>query len=231
MLLQVILENLLVFVYEVKRMVTIEQKLTLFSKLLNQEIKEETQKEQEALDKEYERIIAENKYLIDKQAEQMVEHAKKRAETQKVELISKSRLSSKKEYLMTIEEIIESFMKDVKERIAAFVKTEAYKKYVEKLAEDVSELKGSQNKLIVEVTAEDYKRKAFIEAALLKAGLPEEKIAFEVSKEEILGGFIIKDTILDTKIDESISTLLEESKDRIVELVTSAIEEGGEARD
>lgn len=212
-------------------MVTIEQKLTLFSKLLNQEIKEETQKEQAALDKEYEHMIAENKYRIDNEAAEIIEHAKKRAEMKKVELISKSKLSSKKEYMVAVEEVIETFMEAMKDKIKTFVQTDEYKIYLNRLAQDVSALKTDKNKLKVEVTAEDYKNKEVIEAALIKAGLDKKQLEFEVTNEEILGGFIIVDTLLNTKIDESMNTLLEESKDRIVELVTSAIEEGGEQID
>ena len=50
-------------------MVTIEQKLTLFSKLLNQDIKEEMDEKFAQLEKEFERKIAENKFAVDKSVE------------------------------------------------------------------------------------------------------------------------------------------------------------------
>ena len=56
-------------------MVTIEQKLTLFSKLLNQELKEEIEKKIVELEKEYEAKIAESKYKIDKEAKHIIEDA------------------------------------------------------------------------------------------------------------------------------------------------------------
>ena len=77
-------------------MVTIEQKLTLFSKLLNQNLKEVAQKEMKELDKRYEKIIAESRFKIDQEASEIVERAKRQAEAKRMELLSKGRLSIKK---------------------------------------------------------------------------------------------------------------------------------------
>ena len=72
-------------------MVTIEQKLTLFSKLLHQDIKEETDQKFYELEKEYEKISAESKICTDKEAAQIIEQAKRRAESKQIELISKGK--------------------------------------------------------------------------------------------------------------------------------------------
>ena len=79
-------------------MVTIEQKLTLFSKLLNQDIKEEMDEKFAELEKEFEKKIAENKFAVDKEATEIVEQARRRAETKKVEavyLVRKKRCKSR----------------------------------------------------------------------------------------------------------------------------------------
>ena len=87
-------------------MATIEQKLTLFSKLLNQDIREEANEKLLALDKEYEKLMAENKFETDKQASEIVEQARKQAELKKVERISKGRMASKKEMMLIKEELV-----------------------------------------------------------------------------------------------------------------------------
>ena len=58
-------------------MVTIEQKLTLFSKLLNQDIKEEMDEKFAELEKEFEKKIAENKFAVDKEATEILVRKKR----------------------------------------------------------------------------------------------------------------------------------------------------------
>ena len=62
-------------------MVTIEQKLSLFSKLLQQDIKTEIGEKIEAMEKEYEVIMAEQKRKVDKDADDIIEHERKKIET------------------------------------------------------------------------------------------------------------------------------------------------------
>ena len=73
-------------------MVTIEQKLTVFSKLLNQDIKEEMDEKFAQLDREYEKRLAESKFEVDRRAAEIVAQARKCAEIKKIEVLSRSKL-------------------------------------------------------------------------------------------------------------------------------------------
>lgn len=210
-------------------MVTIEQKLTLFSKLLNQDIKEEIDKKLNDLEKEYEKRIAENKFATDKEATEIVEQARKRAEIRKVELISKGKLARKKEMMMLKEQLIERFMVALEDKVKGFTTTEAYKAYLQKTIQGLKSLKEYENDLIVYLTKSDYENnKDFIQDALAKVGLKHEKLNFEVATEDILGGLVIKDPILSMRIDESIRALLNEEKDQIIEKISLTVGKVGE---
>ena len=65
-------------------MVTIEQKLTVFSKLLNQDIKEEMDEKFAQLDREYEKRLAESKFEVDRRAAEIVDQARKCAEIKNI---------------------------------------------------------------------------------------------------------------------------------------------------
>ena len=136
-------------------MVTIEQKLTLFSKLLNQDIKEEMDEKFAQLEKEFEKRIAENKFAVDKEATEIIEQARRRAETKKVELISKGRLSSKKEAMQVKRELIERFLKALEEKVVNFSKTPEYLKYLSCTISELNELAEGQNNLEVYLTQND----------------------------------------------------------------------------
>lgn len=210
-------------------MVTIEQKLTLFSKLLNQEIKEEVDKKFSELEKEYEKRIAENKFAIDKEANEIVEQARRRAEIKKVELLSKGKLASKKDMMMMKEQLITRFMTTLEEKIKVFTATNDYRTYLNQIIRELKSLKSWENDLVVYLTKSDYEHnKEFIKEALVGIGLKADKLSFEVAEEDILGGLIIKDLIFSTRIDESIRALLEEEKSQIIERISLAIGEAGE---
>lgn len=210
-------------------MVTIEQKLTLFSKLLNQDIKEEIDKKLNDLEKEYEKRIAENKFATDKEATEIVEQARKRAEIRKVELISKGKLARKKEMMMIKEQLIERFMVALEDKVKVFTTSEEYKAYLQKAIQGLKGLKGYENDLMVYLTKSDYENnKDFIQEALVKVGLKYEKLNFEVATEDILGGLVIKDPVLSMRIDESIRALLDEEKDQIIEKISLTVGRVGE---
>lgn len=210
-------------------MVTIEQKLTLFSKLLNQDIKEEVDKKFSELEKEYEKRIAENKFAIDKEASEIVEQARRRAEIKKVELLSKGKLASKKDMMMMKEQLITRFMSALEEKIKIFTATNDYRVYLNQIIQELKSLKSWENDLVVYLTKSDYEHnKEFIKEALTGIGLKADKLSFEVAEEDILGGLVIKDLIFSTRIDESIRALLEEEKSQIIERISLAIGEAGE---
>lgn len=211
-------------------MVTIEQKLTLFSKLLNQDIKEEIDKKFNELEQEYEKRIAENKFRVDKEATEIVEQARRRAELKKVELISKGKLSSKKEMMLIKEELIVRFTTALENKIKDFTRTEDYRLYLTKKFQELESLKGNKNHLEVYLTPFDYDtNQSFIKEGLVKMGLSAEKLSFNLSDQDMLGGLIIEDKVLSTRIDESIRTLINDKKDEIIEKISIAIGEVGGA--
>lgn len=213
-------------------MVTIEQKLTLFSKLLNQEIKEEMDEKFVQLEKEYEKRMAESKFQTDKEANEIIEQARKRAEIRKVEWISKGRLDSKKEMMQVKEEVISKFMNALEAKIVAFTETEAYLKYLEKLLQNTSASELGKGSLEIELTKADYdKHQKWISNVLGEQGISKEQIHFSVTKEKILGGMIINNLEESTRMDLSIMAVLEEAKDHIVEKITRAIGEAGDQAD
>lgn len=210
-------------------MVTIEQKLTLFSKLLHQDIKEEVDKKMLELDKEYEQRITLSKEKVDKDAEAVIENAIKRAESKKIELISKGKMSSKRECMLAKERYINTFIEHLKEKVKLFTESEAYRDYLNQYMMQFKDLNDSQNKLVIYMTARDYdNHKKFIKEKLISLGIDKESLSFEIADDSILGGIIIEDPKLNMRMDTSIAALIQESKGRIIETVFGAIEEAGE---
>ena len=210
-------------------MVTIEQKLTLFSKLLNQDIKEEMDEKFAELEKEFEKKIAENKFVVDKEATEIVEQARRRAETKKVELISKGRLSSKKEAMQVKREVTERFLKALEEKVVAFTKTPEYLTYLSQVISGLKELAEGKNNLVVYLAQNDYDNHLEeIKKGLNGIGITSDRVDFEVAQTPILGGLVIVDSTSNTRIDESMLQVIEDAKEHIIEKISNAIGEVGE---
>ncbi len=210
-------------------MVTIEQKLTLFSKLLNQDIKEEMDEKFIQLEREYEKRIAESKFNADKEAEEIVEQARKRAEIKRVELISRGRLANKKEMMQVKEEMVEHFMGALQKKVSAFTKTPAYLDYLSSIIKGLEEIKNEENPIAIYLSKQDYKsNQSFIKNQLVAVGIAENRLSFYEADAPILGGLIIVDTNYNTRIDMSMATIIEEAKEYIVEKIVNTIGRVGE---
>ncbi|MDF2877268.1 MAG: H+transporting two-sector ATPase subunit [Clostridia bacterium] len=210
-------------------MVTIEQKLTLFSKLLNQDIKEEVDKQLVELEKIYKQKRLVNQAKADKEAQALVENAIKRAETKKTELISKAKMCNKKECMMAKEAYIHTFIERLKDKIKDFTQTDEYKVYLDRYLMQFETLRGYENDLDVYITESDYNRhKEYIKEKLSNIGLQGEKLNFKIANDTILGGIIIEDPKRNMRIDTSILQVLEDAKNHIIEVVFGAIGEVGE---
>ncbi|WP_069997119.1 V-type ATP synthase subunit E [Cellulosilyticum sp. I15G10I2] len=209
-------------------MVTIEQKLTLFSKLLHQDIKEEVENKLAELDKEYKRRIIRNKDKVDKEANMIIENAKKRAELKKIEIISKSKISAKREVLLTKEKYINMFIGHFEAKIKSFTQTEAYKNFLKGYLMQFKEIKDYKHDLVVYMTEWDYAHhKDYIKEILINLELDAQKLSFEIINDTILGGVIIVDPVFNMRIDASIAALLQDSKNYIIESLFTAIGEVG----
>ncbi|MBE6022903.1 MAG: hypothetical protein E7231_06685 [Cellulosilyticum sp.] len=210
-------------------MVTIEQKLTVFSKLLNQDIKEEMDEQFLQLEKEYERRIAESKFAVDKEAAEIIEQARKRAEIKSIEWLSKGKIASKREMMQVKEDVIRRFMQALSNKVTLFTQLPEYLTYLQQVIDQMGELGQNKNPLKIYLTQQDdEKNRQWIKEAFINLGLEESQLQFEVADTPILGGMIIVDQLEHTRMDMSMLEIINEAKEQIVERISRAIGEVGD---
>jgi len=210
-------------------MVTIEQKLTVFSKLLNQDIKEEMDEQFLQLEKEYERRIAESKFAVDKEAAEIIEQARKRAEIKSIEWLSKGKIASKREMMQVKEDVIRRFMQALSNKVTLFTQLPEYLTYLQQVIDQMGELGQNKNPLKIYLTQQDdEKNREWIKEAFINLGLEESQLQFEVADTPILGGMIIVDQLEHTRMDMSMLEIINEAKEQIVERISRAIGEVGD---
>lgn len=210
-------------------MVTIEQKMSLFSKLLQQDVKNDTIEKLELLDKEYEEKIQENKVLIDKESEDFVENALKKANIKRIEAISKAKMDGKKYAMAAKEKNLGIFMNKLDERCKLFTTTEGYKKFLEEQVSQCKELKDDQDAYLLGMTHKDCDQYGkYVIESLVAVGIKEERLTLVEKDDTMLGGFVLEVLEKNTRIDLSIRAVIAEHKDSIVEKIFAAMEEDGD---
>lgn len=210
-------------------MVTIEQKLALFSKLLQQDIKDDMTEKFLAIEKEYEELVKQRKNETDKQAIQIIEKARHKAKIKQTELISKAKIEAKKEGMLAKEKYISLFMKALKEKILDFTNGASYQNYLIDLVKQCDGIRPQESSFNLYLSAKDKARYAkTLKEAFEKRGIKQEQLQIIETSDNLLGGFVLKEANKNTRMDFSIAALLEEHQEQITALVLKAIEGAGE---
>lgn len=209
-------------------MVTIEQKLSLFSKLLQQDIKTEIGDKIERMEKEYAQIISEHKRKIDKEADDITERARKKGEIKRLEVLSKAKMEAKKQTMLTKEKYIGIFIDHLKEKLVTFKTTPGYKAYLKQTMSKLENLQSYDTAFIIYMTEADTKMYGdFVLETIHETGISKDRLSLAVKDESMIGGIILDSPIKNLRIDLSISGLLEDHRDEIVEALFQAIGEVG----
>lgn len=211
-------------------MVTIEQKLSLFSKLLQQDIKNDINEKVLEIEKEYEEKVKEHKLSTDKKTNDIVEKARKKAEIKQIELISKSKMQAKKDVMFAKEKYISLFIQHLSERVIKYTQTEEYKDYLENLVKDCKEIVKEDEAFILYLTQKDSESYGDLLKELFEQnGVKKEAMQIEVKDNTMLGGFILKGATKNIRLDLSLESLMEEQKEHIIQCIFAGIGEVGES--
>ncbi|MEL7646702.1 MAG: V-type ATP synthase subunit E family protein [Sedimentibacter sp.] len=208
-------------------MVTIEQKLLLFSKLINNSMDKSLNEELKELEKQYDLKIKKNMEETDHMAKSIEERAEKKAEMKRTESLSRSKVIIKREIIVLKEKYYYTFMEAFKNRLSEFVESEMYKTYLSGLISTVEKLINSYEECSVVISmreSDKNKYSEFIEQELKKSKSCK-SVEFK-STNDIMGGFIAVVDDKDIKIDLSVDAVLEENKMYIMQTIFEALEAG-----
>lgn len=206
-------------------MVTIEQKLSLFSNLLHRTMEDSFKLEMENLRKEYEEKMQKDREAVEREAENIISMAKKRAEAERTEMVSRTRVELKKEYMFLKEKYFSILMERIKKELENFAESEAYADHMLKLAGKLAALVPASDRLTIWLAGRDMdKYQAVLKQAL--SGTERAEIEFLPAGDDMIGGFIACDTDNDIRIDMSFAALLEDNRSYIMQTLFQAIETG-----
>ena len=208
-------------------MVTIEQKLLLFSKLINNSMDKSLNEELKEMEKQYDLKIKKNMDEANHMAKSVEERAAKKAEMKRTESLSRSKVIIKREIIVLKEKYYYSFMETFKKRLSEFVSSEDYKTYLYSLISNVENLINNYDEcsLIIYLSEKDKQIYADVITNELSKNKSCKNIEFKTTN-DIIGGLIAVVPDKDIKIDLSMDAVMEDNKTYIMQTIFEALEAG-----
>lgn len=209
-------------------MVTIEQKLLLFSKLLNQSMDKKFQEELKEMEKQYKEKLQKNKENVDSEVRIIEERARIGTETKRTQSLSKSKVKLKKEIMSLNEKYYNTFMDKFKNKLYTFVQSDRYKEYLSNIILRLNEefsINNRINNIIVYLSKNDYDKYAEYIKQLIVKDKSEINIIYNTT-DLIIGGLILENPDNNYRIDLSVDSILEDNKTYIMQTLFEALEAG-----
>lgn len=193
-------------------MVTIEEKIKLFSKVVFDKVQKENQQEIDKFNKEYGSLLEKKKAEAKANADKMYEDGAKKVDKQKSQIISKARVDEKKLVLEQKNKIFDEAIDEITEYSKKYLANENYKSdFLNSLKEAFSDLNVNDDTCLY-VTSDDADK---MKNEVLNL-FPDRKIDFKVN-DDIIGGFILEDKTINTRMDMSFVNRIDDAKELIGE--------------
>ena len=199
---------------------TIEDKISLFAKVVIERIELDFQQKQKKLVEDYEgrkiTIIKDN----EERKRTVVARATKDAETKKQQLILKTRSAMHLAVLKKRQEFADRIMDEVKKRTRAFIGTAEYVEFLKEAIKQVLSKFSADQFLNFSFSRNDLKNNQKVILSTIKSFRDESEYKIE-AVDSLTGGVFVKSGDGRLEIDLTINTILEESNRQAGEILSS----------
>ncbi len=206
-------------------MITIEEKLNAFNKVVLEKSQNEYQKKLEGINEENNRRVNEYKEELKKRSQKIVDDMTSKGELEKNRLISKAKMEKKRSILSKKEELIKKSIGNIIKITEQFTYKEEYQKYMKNSIINVFAAFKEKESIVLYIREEDMKNtQSYIYEEAKKIGLSQNQVKLLPSQENIIGGIIATDQNGTIKIDYSLKTLIKDNKSMIGAKLNEALE-------
>lgn len=200
-------------------MITIDDKLKSFSERIIEKVRVESVKKIEENSKRNKDLLESERVKAEKEAEIILENARRSSESQRVMILSKAQLDKEYSILKKKKEIFHSVVEDIKIKAGQYTSDDRYLSFLENSV--ISCLSSSKSKDIIlyfkAFDLEKYNDK--IRQIINRSGLGGINARFETADDAILGGCILQSMDGTFRVDSSLKTLIESNMEQIGRMV------------
>ncbi|WP_165442814.1 V-type ATP synthase subunit E [Senegalia massiliensis] len=208
-------------------MITIEEKLNLFSKHVFEEIRGASEEKIRKIEQHNKEQMDAHRYKIEQEKKAYAEEIIKKEKEKNDKQISQKKGQIKKEIMLEKNKLFNKLIEGIKNKLTIFITTNEYKNYLRNILENG--LKEMSNKSNIEVKISKYdikNNKDYIKTIILDNGFT--NVNMLESDEDIIGGMILLDKSNRAILDLSLLDKLEQNKEYIGKMLYEALREGEE---
>ena len=199
---------------------TIEDKISLFTKVVIERIELDFQRKQKKLVEYYENRKTEMIKENEERKGNVVTRAKKDAESKKQQIILKTRSTMHLAVLKKKQEFAERIMDEVKKKTRAFIGTAEYVEFLKEAIKQVLSKFSNDQFVSFSFSRDDIKNKREVILQTIKSFRDEATYKIEVV-DNLIGGVFVESGDGRMEIDLTINTILEESNKQAGEILSS----------
>ncbi|OPL09089.1 MAG: hypothetical protein AVO33_07535 [delta proteobacterium ML8_F1] len=201
-------------------MITLDHKMKLFSRVVLEKLKNEHTENLREIAAGQEEAMTKKQAEIHAQGEVLRNSMKARAEEEKKKILSMAKAEARHRKLLKKEALFNDFLQALVVRLEDFAGTPEYRMWLQRACQGQrAYFKGQEGRVALKCREED---REVIEKTL---GL--KNVSFDFP-ENFIGGFVIIDESRGVRIDESLRTLLEESRPMIGALIGEYLSKAGD---
>jgi len=199
---------------------TIEDKISLFTKVVIERIELDFQRKQKKLVEYYENRKTEMIKENEERKGNVVTRAKKDAESKKQQIILKTRSAMHLAVLKKKQEFAERIMDEIKKKTRAFIGTAEYVEFLKEAIKQVLSKFSNDQFVSFSFSRDDIENKREVILQTIKSFRNEATYKIEVV-DNLIGGVFVESGDGRMEIDLTINTILEESNKQAGEILSS----------
>jgi V/A-type H+-transporting ATPase subunit E len=203
---------------------SIEDKISLFTKVIVERIELDFQQKKKKLVKYYESqrstIIKDN----EKRKKEVIASATKDAITKKQQMILRSRSAMHLEVLKKKQEFIERIMEEVKKKTSTFTATAEYIEFLKEAIKQVLSRFSDDQFVNFSFSSDDIKKNKKVILSTIKSFRDEDTYKIEADN-SLIGGVFVKSGDGRLEIDFTVNNIMEDSRKLIGEYLSSWLNE------
>lgn len=209
-------------------MVTLEQKLSEFQKIIEEKVDDQNNLLIEEKKAEIEEYLAKVEKELVEQYERNKRQGMERIDKQKQEKISSLVQKERRNQLKLMEDFLQKIKEDIEDRFRDFVLGDDYPAYVAKLLEVTLEKAAvvPEDEIFIRISPQNFDRTAQGIRSMLDSK-SFKKYTIEEGEIDYIGGFILEIPGKNLRINKTISMSIDEKRDDIGQYIQSYIQGGG----
>ena len=210
-------------------MITIEEKLNVFTKLVFERIQNESNVLLKEMEDKNQQIIQDHQEKLKVQGEKIINEMMQKGETKKNQRVAKANMDRKIKILEKKQQLLRKLLQELREKAIAFTLTTAYDDFFKKTLEEVLEQLKGEEEILLYCREEDLRRyQERIKEIMGAFGFQQGQYSLLPAEKDILGGMIALNGTHRIRVDASLLALLREHEKKVGQRLYNALEKEGE---